>query len=1138
MGFLGIYRAIYDYTPKEDAELAITTGDLLYILEQNDDDGWWKAKKKAGTDDEDEPTGLVPNNYVEKVKSILIASAPRPPNSPASCRPFTSAPPKTICEAARPTSADAATVGHARAIYEYTRQTDEELSFPEDAVLEVFDTNDEDWILAGLDGEYGFVPANYIELQAAAPASAPAPPAAPVLPRRPPSQSIAAVPEDDSTPSDEAPVANPAAALASVIQNRQSVREPPTLRFKEPEISDEESIKSPALPTRPRPQSQAYSPPAEYTPRPEREQTTESQPKGHLIPGGFHLYNINEMVSVMGKKKKMPTTLGINLLTGTILIAPERAQDDPPQEWTAEKMTHYSREGKHVFMELVRPSKSIDFHAGAKDTAEEIVASLGELAGAARAEGLREVIAAGSQKRQRKGTVLYDFMAQGEDEVTVAAGDEVAIIDDTRSEDWWQVRRLRNGKEGVVPSSYVEFSGTITPPPEGQAISRAKSTVEQNRMEEMRLTKEAIKASKEPQQVGLEMHLPKRGSSLITPDNGNILGQQRNRRENGQPDATKVRTWTDRSKSFSVEAQFLGLKDGKLHLHKMNGVKIAVPIAKMSHGDLEYVENLTGISLDDERPLADVKRSKPPEQKKASAVGASIDKKPEYDWFQFFLSCDVAVGLCERYAQAFTRDSMDESVLPDVDAGVLRNLGLREGDIIKVMRTLDAKFGRSKANGDGDGGLFSGPGGALRNNTRKGRPAPAVQTGDVVDAAVFSTNKEAPSSGETAAKPASPASPAKSPKRPTAGFDDDAWDVKPTKQEQQQQTQPQPSPPADTPAANPTPAAAPAPAPVPTPAALTGSLKELSLLSAPLEPSKIEPPAQPAAANFGGEEQQAAATAPPAQQQQQLLGASPSFFQTVPQPNQVVSAQLPQLTGVHISPKSLGRQRPIPPSISPPVQGSLVVPPPPQRPLSAPQSTLPQGMFAAPTLLPQVTGLVQGQVAPPGQSLNDLTQARFQQQYNAQIQSLQPQFTGYPGPQPQGLQQFPQGAPGQFIQPQFTGAPGYVDPSRISQYGGLQPQPTGFQPGLTQSPFGSGSINNYLPPALQPQPTGFQSLQPLQPTGGSDGLKPLQPLVPQKTGPPPPVRFGVTPETKKLAPQATGRRANLSQATPENPFGF
>ncbi|KAL7820511.1 cytoskeleton assembly control protein [Trichoderma aethiopicum] len=1081
MGFLGIYRALYDYTPNEDAELAIKQGDLLYVLEKNDDDGWWKAKKKAGTDDEDEPTGLIPNNYVEQAE----------------------------------------TVGHARAIYEYTRQTDEELSFPEDAALEVFDTSDEDWILAGYDGEYGFVPANYIEVQAAAPASAPAPPAAPALPQRPTSQSITT---DDSTPQSEdvpaaaspvavapavAPAADPAAAIANVMQNRQSTKEPMTIRFQEPEPDDEEPIRSPALPTRPRPQSQAYSVSSEPPSKPDR--TVESQPKGHLIPGNFHLYNINEMVSVMGKKKKMPTTLGINLLTGTILIAPERAENDPPQEWTADKMTHYSREGKHVFMELVRPSKSIDFHAGAKDTAEEIVASLGELAGAARAEGIREIIAAGSQKRQKKGTILYDFMAQGEDEVTVAAGDEVAIIDDTRSEDWWQVRRLKNGKEGVVPSSYIEFSGTITPPSGGQIP--AKSLVEQNRLEEIRLTKEAMKASREPQQR------PRRENGRN--DSGSHAANK------SKPDPSKVRVWTDRSKSFSVEAQFLGLKDGKLHLHKMNGVKIAVPIAKMSHEDLVYVENLTGISLDDERPLADVKRSKPPEQKKAPAVGAVVEKgptRPEYDWFQFFLSCDVAVGLCERYAQAFTRDSMDESVLPDVDAGVLRNLGLREGDIIKVMRNLDARFGRergNKVNGDGDGGLFSGPGGALRNNTRKGRPAPAVQTGDVVDAAVFAT-KDGNSTAETASKPASPPSPAKSPKRPAGGFDDDAWDVKPTKQEQQTQ-----APPAEAPKNNT------APAPAPAPPALTGSLQELSLLTAPLEPSKTGPQPQPQPVAPLVSESTAPAPAP----QQPPLGASPAFFSTVPPPNQ---AQ-PSLTGVHISPKTLGRQRPIAPSISPPVQGSLGVPPPPQRPLSAPQSTLPQGMFAAPALVPQITGLVQGQPAPPGQSLSDLAQARLQQQYAAQMQSMQPiqpMLTGYVGPQPQGLGPFPQGAPAPYMQPMMTGAPGYIDPSRMSQYGGLQPQPTGFQPGLGQSPFGSGSINNFLPPPLQPQPTGFPSLQPQQ-TGATNDLKPpMQPLVPQKTGPPPPVRFGVTPETKKLTPQATGRRANLAQATPDNPFGF
>ena len=148
----------------------------------------------------------------------------------------------------------------------------------------------------------------------------------------------------------------------------------------------------------------------------------------------------------MGKSKKMPTTLGLNLATGQIMIAPEKSRDGPQQEWSAEKLTHYSIEGKHIFMELVRPSKSVDFHAGAKDTAHEIVGALGEIAGAARAGGMQEVLeAAHGGGGQRKGTVLYDFMAQGDDEVTVAVGDEVIVggryeerrlVDGSATEEW------------------------------------------------------------------------------------------------------------------------------------------------------------------------------------------------------------------------------------------------------------------------------------------------------------------------------------------------------------------------------------------------------------------------------------------------------------------------------------------------------------------------------------------------------------------------------------------------------------------------------------------------------------------------------------------------------------------------------
>jgi hypothetical protein len=70
MGFLGVYTAIYDYQPQAQGELELREGDILCLLEKSEEDSWWKAKKKAEREDEDEPEGLVPNNYIEEVRSL------------------------------------------------------------------------------------------------------------------------------------------------------------------------------------------------------------------------------------------------------------------------------------------------------------------------------------------------------------------------------------------------------------------------------------------------------------------------------------------------------------------------------------------------------------------------------------------------------------------------------------------------------------------------------------------------------------------------------------------------------------------------------------------------------------------------------------------------------------------------------------------------------------------------------------------------------------------------------------------------------------------------------------------------------------------------------------------------------------
>ena len=407
------------------------------------------------------------------------------------------------------------------------------MSFSEDAGLLVFDTSDPDWILVGLDGDYGFVPSNYIEIPGGdEPDDTPAPPAPapPALPARPAEPTVEPA-RSAKPPSPAAPVAatGPAAALAAAMTGRTASKPsvsfadeltshtPPSLPRREyaspeppGELAEEEPA-SPPLPSRPVPPLQPRDTPArsKSPPMPIRATSGDNYDTVNpspLSPGGFRLYHISEMVSVMGKKKKMPTTLGVNLATGLIMIAPEKAHDGPTQEWTGDRMTHYSREGKHVFLELVKPSKSIDFHAGAKDTAEEIVGALGELAGAIKAEGLREVIAATKGSGQKKGVVLYDFAAQGEDEVSVEVDDEVIVLDDKLSEEWWKVRRLRNGKEGVVPSTYIEVTGTLLSA-RSFGINSGRSAADQSQVDEKRLFKEALKTSREPE-VGVLAILP------------------------------------------------------------------------------------------------------------------------------------------------------------------------------------------------------------------------------------------------------------------------------------------------------------------------------------------------------------------------------------------------------------------------------------------------------------------------------------------------------------------------------------------------------------------------------------------------------------------------------------------------------
>jgi hypothetical protein len=53
-------------------------------------------------------------------------------------------------------------------------------------------------------------------------------------------------------------------------------------------------------------------------------------------------------------------------------------------------------------------------------------------------------------------TALYDFDADGEDELSVKEGERLIVLEKDGDE-WWKVRN-EGGVEGVVPASYVEVS--------------------------------------------------------------------------------------------------------------------------------------------------------------------------------------------------------------------------------------------------------------------------------------------------------------------------------------------------------------------------------------------------------------------------------------------------------------------------------------------------------------------------------------------------------------------------------------------------------------------------------------------------------------------------------------------------------
>ncbi|KAG6873307.1 hypothetical protein C0995_000460 [Termitomyces sp. Mi166 len=1051
--YLAVLKASYDYKPQSEDEIAITEDQILFLKERVDDD-WWKVKIKGDPLDENAPVGLVPAAYVEQVNHT----------------------------------------SKVKVLYDYEAAADGELSVQEDEILLVFET-EEDWILAQSEkegGKAGFVPGNYVEPYT----------------------------EETAAPS-------------------QRIIIPP----------------SP-----PRPVS-TYVDPAD------RVAATK------VTADGIKTWSVSE-IDKKGKKKK--GTLGIG--NGAVFFASE-SDKTPVQKWqTADVQNVSSEKAKHVNIEIGGTTPiTLHYHAGSKDNAEEIIAKLnsskalsvpqstahgthddtseehtpvrkkasvhfsnnspviipsrddveassdGEEDEEPRANGINgNGIHHSNGSDGEAGTALYDFTADGDDELSVSEGEHLIILE-RDGDEWWKCRNSK-AKEGVVPASYIELSASVAststrtvvrapspspspPPEEDDHDAEAAAEAERQRVEAERVAKE----QREQERLRAEQAKKKADAQRRAKEAAEAAEIERRRRkeaasrvssppvaeqekasqtrpssssnkpsgEINRPPPDKIRTWHDRTGQFRVEAAFLGFSNGKLRLHKVNGVIVEVPSEKMSIEDMEYVKRLTS------------KRSRPPETRQVSEddiplalsrPGQSSSRStppkaaPKIDWFDFFLSAGCDLDDCTRYASAFEKDKLDETLIQDITEGTMRLLGVREGDIIRIKKAIekrkptdnlykpsphvqeqvrrDEELARQLQAQESGGArapapnLFAaGPGGVLKTQTRRGRPTPSKSmppaTVDLNAISAISTTADQihRTSSPQVSTPTNASAPSITPSVPprsnsaapvTSGFDDDAWTNRPSSTKPLVGTPAPRAPsvsPAQPPAATP-PVSTPASTATPTPAAVPVSTstpatsppaKSTSSLANTTEADVFEK-----LARYGEMRKQATPVQPPP-------SASPPV---------VIPPSFQVGLGMGSSPTPMGQL----------LQAPMAGPPPQPAPYNGPRgpfAPVPANQNLLQPLIPTqtgFTGMISTRAPPSVSSFSNNTSPSF----------LNQQPTGFP--------------PAQHLMSQSTG----MSPNgfnAIQPPSPITPLRNRFNPNFGQSPFNnpSPSFNN-TPPPVPPLP--------------------------------------------------------------------
>ncbi|KAI8341915.1 hypothetical protein BC941DRAFT_369299 [Chlamydoabsidia padenii] len=662
MKYTTICKALYDYEPQTDEEVSFKEDDILYILE-NDDPDWWKAQLKTTSLDQVGPVGLVPSNYIDEAEPI----------------------------------------GTVKAIFDYQAQQEEELSFHEDDILVLYENDDPDWFLVkSREGHIGLAPSNYIETI---------------------SSDLGAKTNPTEQPSHEQ---EPAVSVFSAITN------------------------TPASPL---------------------PNTT----KDEAVSWSVHEYDPE-------KKKKTKNKGNLFIGNGMFCYGSETDKSSPVRQFSILDITDYGQDGKNVHVEIGDSANSIfDFQTSSKSEAKSILAKLDDSRAIANQHRSATTPSVPSPTmtqppapanvepepeqppppppcEPRWAIVLYDFDAQGEDELTVKEQEQVLITDYVSSNEWWTVEH-QDGRSGIVPTTYVKFHEDYEADLANEQDETRRQQEQQQEQQQReaaaaaarqrRLDEEEAERKKREQQDQLEKERarqveaerrrkmqeeakqreldakraaaraaaaanspqipaasPRRSQipaplpptakssaakslptdqtvhSISVPTNRSLPDRPKQAHDSGKPDPAKVRTWTDRTGAFKVEAQFVACNNGKIRLHKINGVKIDVPVQKMCTDDLHYIEQETGARLLEDKtdniPLAHLTNN-------------SNNDDGGFTWFDYFTKINIPSKNGLQYAAAFQQEGLGEKDIDHLTHRKMKSLGMTEKHVQRLQRYLETQ---------------------------------------------------------------------------------------------------------------------------------------------------------------------------------------------------------------------------------------------------------------------------------------------------------------------------------------------------------------------------------------------------------------------------------------------------------------